>query len=112
MTKANVTLIAILALIGVFAPLSLLSVLIYKGVEPSALVAGFIGMMLSSYPMIFQYYFGSSSGSKTKQETIDKMTNIVAEETEDQKKARWAASGSPAPFDEWIKLPENATKTI
>lgn len=102
-------LIAWLAIIGIAAPLALLGILIYKGVEPTALVAGFIGMILGSYPMVFQYYFGSSSGSKNKQETIDKMAAAQAE-TVDQQKASWKASGSPLAFEEWIKLPENASK--
>lgn len=109
MKNLRENIMVILAIIGVFAPLALLGVLIYKGVEPSALVAGFIGMLLSSYPMIFQYYFGSSSGSKAKQETMDKMVSASAmiEDIESQKK-RWKASGSELSFEEWIKVPENA----
>lgn len=107
MKNIKENMMAILAVIGVFAPLTLLSILIYKGEEPTALVAGFIGMILGSYPMIFNYYFGSSSGSKSKQETIDKMTGASEETIESQKK-RWKDSGSILTFEEWIKLPENA----
>jgi len=66
--------IAILAMLGVIAPLAILAVLLMKSAEPSALVAGFIGVIVGSYTTVFSYYFGSSSGSKAKQETIDKMT--------------------------------------
>ena len=62
-----------LALIGVLAPLTILAVLLMKSTEPSALVSGFIGVIVGSYTTIFSYYFGSSSGSKAKQETIDNM---------------------------------------
>lgn len=61
-----------LAFTGVIAPLTIIAVLLFKGEEPSALVAGFIGVVVGSYTTIFSYYFGSSSGSKAKQETIDK----------------------------------------
>lgn len=64
----------VLAYLGVIAPLSILGVLLMKESEPSALVAGFIGVIVGSYTTVFSYYFGSSSGSKSKQETIDKMT--------------------------------------
>jgi len=72
--------ITILAFLGVVAPLAILAVLLVKQTEPSALVAGFIGVIVGSYTTVFSYYFGSSSGSKNKQETIDKMMN----ETETQ----------------------------
>lgn len=96
-------LIVILAIIGVVAPLSLLGVLIYKGVEPTALVAGFIGVIVGSYSMIFQYYFGSSSGSKNKQETLDKMAAVVVDPELEAKKKLWKDSGSTLPFEEWNK---------
>jgi len=103
MKNIKENLMAILAMIGVFAPLTLLGILIYKGVEPSALVAGFIGMMLSSYPMIFQYYFGSSSGSKNKQETLDRMAAVTNDGSLEEKKKLWQASGSQLTFEEWLK---------
>lgn len=96
----------ILAIIGVLAPLSLLGILIYKDIEPTALVAGFIGMILGSYPMIFQYYFGSSSGSKEKQDTIDKMTTAIPPPTDpdlEAKKKLWKDSGSILSFEDWTK---------
>jgi len=63
-----------LALLGVLAPLTIIATLLMKQTEPSALVAGFIGVVVGSYTTVFSYYFGSSSGSKSKQDTIDKMT--------------------------------------
>ena len=109
MKNLKENLIALLALIGIFAPLTMLGILIYKGVEPTALVAGFIGMILGSYPMIFQYYFGSSSGSKNKQETIDKMAASVAPaEDEAFFKDKFAKSGSPLIYDEWLKAQRKA----
>lgn len=102
MKKINI--ILILAIIGVMAPLSLLGILIYKDIEPTALVAGFIGMILGSYPMIFQYYFGSSSGSKDKQDTIDKMTAAIPIDPDlEAKKKAWKDSGSTLSFEDWTK---------
>lgn len=66
-----------LAFVGVFAPLVILAVLLFRTAEPSPLVAGFIGVIVGSYTTIFSYYFGSSSGSKSKQETINKMTEVT-----------------------------------
>lgn len=106
MKKLRDNIILILAIIGVTAPLSLLGILIYKDIEPTALVAGFIGMILGSYPMIFQYYFGSSSGSKDKQDTIDKITAAIPPATDsdlEAKKKLYKDSGSTVPFDEWLK---------
>lgn len=95
----------ILAIIGVLAPLSLLGILIYKEVEPTALVAGFIGVVVGSYSMIFQYYFGSSSGSKSKQEMIDKIVPAPApaDADPDPNKKIWKDSGSTLSFEEWTK---------
>lgn len=93
----------ILAIVGVIAPLSLLGILIYKEVEPSALVAGFIGVVVGSYSMIFQYYFGSSSGSKAKQEMIDKIVPAQVEPDKDPAKKAWKDSGSTLSFEEWSK---------
>lgn len=93
-------------MIGVFAPLTLLGILMYKGVEPSALVSGFIGMLLSSYPMIFQYYFGSSSGSKNKQELIDKMATapVIGISAEDEAifRKKFASYGLTITYEEWL----------
>lgn len=109
MNKLRENMMATLAIIGVFAPLVLLGILIYKGQEPTALVAGFIGMILGSYPMIFQYYFGSSSGSKAKQDTIDKMTVPAATETALEIQQRlWKESKSTDTFEVWIEAKKTA----
>ena len=108
MEKFKENLMATLAIIGIVAPLTLLGVLIYKGVEPTALVAGFIGMILGSYPMIFQYYFGSSSGSKAKQDTIDKMTVGAIETPLDLQKRLWKESKSTDTFEVWIEAKKAA----
>lgn len=92
----------ILAIIGVIAPLSLLGILIYKEVEPTALVAGFIGVVVGSYSMIFQYYFGSSSGSKSKQDMIDKIVPAQVDPDEAKKKL-WKESGSTLSYEDWLK---------
>jgi membrane protein DedA with SNARE-associated domain len=70
-TKENI--MVILAIIGVIAPLAIIGVLIYKGAEPSALVSGFIGMIVGAYTTVFGYYFGSSSSSKSKSDQIESM---------------------------------------
>lgn len=103
--------ICILAIVGVIAPLSMLGILIYKDIEPTPLVAGFIGMILGSYPMIFQYYFGSSSGSRDKQDTIDKMTAAIPlaiDPVLEAKKKLWKDSGSTLTFDQWIEEKKTA----
>lgn len=70
----------ILAAFGVLAPFSLIMYLIshmqvIKTMDPgtAALIGGFIGIIISSYPTVFNYFFGSSSGSAKKQDTIDAM---------------------------------------
>lgn len=73
--KDKITIMHILAVIGIAAPLSIIAVLLFKESEPSALVSGFIGTIIGSYVTVYGYYFGSSSGSKSKQDTIDKMTS-------------------------------------
>lgn len=99
-----------LAIWGVTAPLFIIAALVIRDKPVDPLVAGFIGMIVGSYVTVFGYYFGSSSGSKAKQDTIDKITSTVSIETVDEKKARWTASGSLLTFEEWIKMPENAIK--
>ena len=75
MKNEKETIMMVLAYLGVLAPLAILAVLLYKQNEPSALVAGFIGVIVGSYTTIFSYYFGSSSGSKSKQDTIDRIAS-------------------------------------
>lgn len=96
-----------LAMWGVFAPVALILYILLSGKDVTPLMAGFIGVIVGTYPSIYNYYFGSSSGSKTKQETIDKMATAVVPETIEQQKARHLASGSELSFEEWIKLPDN-----
>jgi len=74
-----------LAFVGVSAPLVIITVLLLKSADPSPLVAGFIGVIVGSYTTIFSYYFGSSSGSKSKQETIDKITSETSVKEEPPK---------------------------
>jgi hypothetical protein len=75
------TVMLALAVLGVLAPLAIIAVLLIKQSEPSALVAGFIGVIVGSYTTIFSYYFGSSSGSKSKQETLDKIASEPEQST-------------------------------
>lgn len=65
----------ILAVLGVIAPTAVLWYLLFHEAKVDPLVAGFIGVIIGSYTTVFTYYFGSSSGSKNKQNTIDKMMN-------------------------------------
>ena len=73
--------ITILAVLGVLAPVSIISYLLFHEAEVDSLVAGFIGVIVGSYTTVFSYYFGSSSGSKNKQETINKMMSETPSST-------------------------------
>ena len=63
-----------LAFFGVVAPVVIIGYLLKNPTDVTPLTAGFIGVIVGSYTTIFSYYFGSSSGSKSKQELIGKMT--------------------------------------
>jgi hypothetical protein len=63
-----------LAIFGVGAPTLILTYLLWAAKSVDPLVAGFIGVIIGSYTQVFNYYFGSSSGSKAKSDTIDAMT--------------------------------------
>jgi hypothetical protein len=65
------TLQAVLAIFGVCASVGLICALIFYGLpamtpEAAALVGGFIGIIISEYKTVFQYFFGSSRGSDRK----------------------------------------------
>ncbi len=66
-----------LSLAGILIPVLLLGYLIYTGKPVDPLVAGFVGVIVGSYMVVFNYHFGSSSGSAKKQETIDSMMKPV-----------------------------------
>jgi len=72
MKQLQENLITILAILGVIVPSAVIWYLLFHDKEIDSLVAGFIGVIVGSYTTVFSYYFGSSSGSKSKQETIDK----------------------------------------
>lgn len=63
----------ILSVVGVIIPVLLLVYLIWTDKQINPLVAGFVGVIIGSYTQVFNYNFGSSSGSAKKQETIDSM---------------------------------------
>lgn len=62
-----------LSMAGILIPVLLLGYLIYTGKPVDPLVAGFVGVIVGSYMVVFNYHFGSSSGSARKQATIDTM---------------------------------------
>jgi hypothetical protein len=60
-----------LAVLGVLCPLTLVVLLLVKGLPQmnpaeAALVGGFVGIIIGEYKTIFQYFFGSSKGSEVK----------------------------------------------
>ena len=61
----------ILAFFGVLAPVTLIMWIIIWKIDVTPLQAGFIGTIIGSYLTVYNYFFGSSSGSKAKQDTLD-----------------------------------------
>lgn len=70
-TGSKDKLLMVLAVLGIVMPLAIIGYLIFSNKPVDALVAGFVGIIIGSYTQVFNYYFGSSSGSKSKQVTID-----------------------------------------
>jgi hypothetical protein len=65
----------ILAYLGVGLPFILVGYFIYYGLpkmtpETALMVGGFVGIILSKYGSIFDYFFGSSQGSATKSQEL------------------------------------------
>jgi hypothetical protein len=65
----------VLAYLGVGLPFILVGYFIYYGLpkmtpETALMVGGFVGIILSKYGSIFDYFFGSSQGSATKSQEL------------------------------------------
>lgn len=70
--------LTILSYIGVVGPILILFYLLTFGFpkldkEIALMIGTLIGYIFAEYKTIFNYFFGSSSGSKAKQDTIDTM---------------------------------------
>lgn len=70
--------LTVLAWFGVLAPILILFYLLIFGFpkldkEIALMIGTLIGYIFSEYKTIYGYFFGSSSGSKNKQDTIDTM---------------------------------------
>lgn len=76
---------AVLAIFGWLAPVGLIVFLLVFGLpteisaDAAALIGGFIGIIISEYKTIYQYFFGSSKGSEQK-------TNYIIGENERKNK--------------------------
>ena len=73
----EITMIA-LSILGVLFPVALILYLLINGIsstspELTLMIGTLVGIIVGEYKTVFGYWFGSSQGSKNKQETMDKM---------------------------------------
>lgn len=73
----------VLAILGVLATLAFIAVIVIVPVpqEVHDIMMVATGAMFSNYNSIFQYFFGSSSGSSAKDSTISKLATGKKEDT-------------------------------
>lgn len=65
----------ILALFIVIATLTIWALILFRNYEPKTNEAMIVGALTTLAANVLSYYFGSSTGSKSKQEQLDKMSS-------------------------------------
>lgn len=103
----------VLSILGVTFPVVIIFYLMNGGLktmdkETILLIGALIGVIVGEYKTVYNYWLGSSSGSKNKQDTIDKMAaSPVPVVDMEAKKKEWQllvdSQKTTLTFEEWLK---------